>query len=53
MQSFIKEQRFTTVSLLVKFATFQFATYIFVSLPIGKVQNLHPEGATLKELEIP
>ena len=41
-------KRFTTVSLLVKFATFEFATYIFVSLPIGKVQNLHPGRGKLK-----
>ena len=31
------ETGFTTVSLLVKFATFEFATYIFVLLAIGKV----------------
>ena len=43
-----KVVRFTTVSLLVKLATFEFATYIFVSLPIGKVQNLHPRRGTLK-----
>ena len=41
-------KRFTTVSLLVKFATFEFATYIFVSPPIGKVQNLHPGRGKLK-----
>ena len=41
-------KRFTTVSLLVKFATFEFATYIFVSPPIGKVQDLHPRRGKLK-----
>ena len=41
-------KRFTTVSLLVKFATSEFATYIFVSPPIGKVQNLHPGRGKLK-----
>ena len=35
------------ISLLVKFATFEFATYI-TSLPIGKVQNLHPWRGKLK-----
>ena len=32
---------FTPVSLPLKFATFEFATNILGSLPIGKVQNLH------------
>ena len=32
----------------VLLATFEFATYIFVSLPIGKVQNLHPRRGKLK-----
>ena len=41
-------KRFTTVSLLVKFATFEFATYIFVSPPIDKVQNLHRGRGKLK-----
>ena len=43
-----QDKRFTTVSLLVKFATFEFATYIFVLLPNGKVQNLHPRRNKLK-----
>ena len=43
-----KVVRFTTVSLLVKFATFEFATYIFVSLPTGKVQNSQPRRDELK-----
>ena len=37
-----------TVLLLIKFATFEFSTYIFVSLPIGKVHNLHPWRGKLK-----
>ena len=37
-----------TVSLLVKFATFEFATYIFVSVSISKVQNLHPRRGKCK-----
>ena len=43
-----QDKRITTVSLLVKFATFEFASYIFVSLPIGKVQNLHSRRDKLK-----
>ena len=30
------------------YAMFEFATYIFVSLPIDKVQNLHPRRGKLK-----
>ena len=37
-----------TVSLLVKFATFEFATYMFVSVSIGKVQDLHARRGKLK-----
>ena len=37
-----------TVSLLVKFATFEFATYIFVSVSISKVQNLHSQRGKRK-----
>ena len=37
-----------TVSLLVKFATFEFATYKFVSVSISKVQNLHPRRGKRK-----
>ena len=40
--------RFTTVLLLVKIFTFEFATYVLVSLPIGKVQNLHPGRGKLE-----
>ena len=37
-----------TVSLLVKFATFEFATYMFVLVSIGKVQDLHARRGKLK-----
>ena len=30
------------------YAMFEFATYIFVSLPIDKVVNLHPRRVKLK-----
>ena len=39
---------FTPVSLLVQFATFEFATYILGSLPIVRVQNVHLGRGRLK-----
>ena len=40
--------RFTPISLLVRFTSFELATYILGSLPINKVDNFHFQRGKLK-----